>query len=67
MEGLSGFSDDMVMSLDEFRALGRNHMVGREALWQEMIDSRSAGDLAIWSIPQARPARPRARCTPTAA
>ncbi|RTM08667.1 MAG: long-chain fatty acid--CoA ligase, partial [Bradyrhizobiaceae bacterium] len=47
MEGLSGFSDDMVMSLDEFRALGRNHMVGREVLWQEMIDSRSAGDLAI--------------------
>ncbi|MGY4627902.1 AMP-dependent synthetase/ligase [Bradyrhizobium sp. USDA 4486] len=47
MEGLSGFSDDMVMSLDEFRALGRNHMVGREALWQEMIDSRSAGDLAV--------------------
>jgi long-chain acyl-CoA synthetase len=47
MEGLSGFSDDMVMSLDEFRALGRNHMVGREALWQEMIDSRSPGDLAV--------------------
>lgn len=47
MEGLSGFSDDMVMSLDEFRALGRNHMIGREALWQEMINSRSAGDLAI--------------------
>ncbi|MGT2502461.1 AMP-dependent synthetase/ligase [Bradyrhizobium guangxiense] len=47
MEGLSGFSDDMVMSLDEFRALGRNHLVGRELLWQEMIDSRSAGDLAI--------------------
>src|SRR5882762_9571520 len=47
MEGLSVFSDDMVMSLDEFRALGRNHMVGRETLWQEMINSRSAGDLAI--------------------
>lgn len=47
MEGLSGFSDDMVMSLDEFRALGRNHMAGREALWQEMIDSRSAEDLAV--------------------
>ena len=47
MEGLSGFSDDMVMSLDEFRALGRNHMAGREALWQEMVDSRSANDLAI--------------------
>ncbi|WLB53374.1 AMP-dependent synthetase/ligase [Bradyrhizobium japonicum] len=47
MEGLSGFFDDMVMSLDEFRALGRNHMVGREALWQELIDSRSADDLVI--------------------
>lgn len=47
MEGLTGFSDDMVMSLDEFRTLGRNHMVGREALWREMIDSRSAGDLAV--------------------
>lgn len=47
MEGLRGFSDDMVMSLDEFRALGRNHMVGREALWQEMINNPSAGDLAI--------------------
>ncbi|MGY8664477.1 AMP-dependent synthetase/ligase [Bradyrhizobium sp. UFLA05-109] len=47
MEGLSGFADDMVMSFDEFRALGRNHMVGREQLWQEMIDSRCASDLAI--------------------
>jgi len=47
MEGLSGFSDDMVISLDEFRALGRNHMIGREALWRELIDSRSAGDLAV--------------------
>src|SRR5437667_8614377 len=47
MEGLSGFSDDMVMSLDEFRALGRNHMLGGETLWQDMIDSRSAGDLAV--------------------
>jgi long-chain acyl-CoA synthetase len=47
MEGLSGFVDEMVMSLDEFRALGRNHMVGREARWQQMIDSRSADDLAV--------------------
>ncbi|GLR87170.1 AMP-dependent synthetase/ligase [Bradyrhizobium iriomotense] len=47
MEGLGGFVDDMVMSFDEFRALGRNHMVGREQLWQEMVDSRSANDLAI--------------------
>ena len=47
MEGLGGFSDDMVMSLDEFRALGRNHMVGRESLWQDMINCRSAADLAV--------------------
>ena len=47
MEGLSGFSDPMVMSLDEFMALGRNHMQGREALWDEMIGSRAADDLAI--------------------
>jgi len=47
MEGLSGFNDPMAMSLDEFRALGRNHMTGRETLWDEMIGSRSANDLAI--------------------
>jgi long-chain acyl-CoA synthetase len=47
MEGLSGFSDLMVMSLAEFMALGSNHMVGRETLWDEMIDSRGSGDLAI--------------------
>ena len=47
MEGLSGFSDPMVMSLAEFMALGSNHMVGREALWDEMIASRGADDLAI--------------------
>ena len=47
MEGLSGFSDPMVMSLAEFMALGRNHMQGREALWDEMLASRSADDLAI--------------------
>jgi long-chain acyl-CoA synthetase len=47
MEGLSGFSDPMVMSLAEFTALGRNHAQGREALWDEMIGSRNSGDLAI--------------------
>jgi long-chain acyl-CoA synthetase len=47
MEGLSGFSDPMVMSLAEFQALGRNHMVGNEALWRQMIDSRGKDDLAI--------------------
>ena len=47
MEGLSGFTDPMVLSLAEFTALGRNHGQGNEALWDEMIGSRSAGDLAI--------------------
>ncbi len=47
MEGLSGFSDPMVMSLAEFMALGRNHMLGREALWDEIVASRGANDLAI--------------------
>jgi len=47
MEGLHRFSDPMVMSLDEFMAMGRNHLQGRETLWDEMIASRGAGDLAI--------------------
>jgi long-chain acyl-CoA synthetase len=47
MEGLSGFSDPMVMSLDEFMALGRNAMTGREALWEEMVASRGPDDLAV--------------------
>jgi long-chain acyl-CoA synthetase len=47
MEGLSGFSDPMVMSLAEFTALGRNNAYGNEVLWDEMIGSRSSGDLAI--------------------
>src|SRR6202049_1915914 len=47
MEGLSGFSDPMMMSLAEFTALGSNHMVGRETLWEEMIASRGSGGLAI--------------------
>src|SRR4249919_4104026 len=47
MEGLSGFSDPMVMSLAEFMALGSNHIVDNELLWQEMINSRSGRDPAI--------------------
>ena len=47
MEGLSGFIDPMVLSLAEFMALGRNHEQGNEALWDEMIGSRTADDLAI--------------------
>jgi long-chain acyl-CoA synthetase len=47
MEGLSGFTDPMVLSLAEFMALGRNHSQDNEALWDEMIGSRTAADLAI--------------------
>jgi long-chain acyl-CoA synthetase len=47
MEGLTSFNDPMVLSLAEFMALGRNHAQGKEALWDEMIESRSASDLAI--------------------
>src|ERR1700731_3781475 len=47
MEGLSGFSDPMVLSLAEFMALGRNSIQGRGPLWDEMTASRGAGDLAI--------------------
>jgi long-chain acyl-CoA synthetase len=47
MEGLAGFIDPMVMSLAEFTALGRNHINDHAALWDEMIASRGAADLAI--------------------
>src|SRR6476646_8850662 len=47
MEGLSGFTDPMVLSLAEFVALGQNHRQGREALWDEMVGSRRSDDLAI--------------------
>src|SRR3954470_20946372 len=47
MEGLTSFSDPMVLSLAEFMALGANHIQDHEALWQEMIGSRGASDLAI--------------------
>src|ERR1700704_4433751 len=47
MEGLSGFSDPMVIWLAESMALGSNHIQGREALWDEMTASRSSDDLAI--------------------
>jgi long-chain acyl-CoA synthetase len=47
MEGLSAFSDPMVLSLAEFTALGRNASQGNEARWDAMIGSRSADDLAI--------------------
>jgi len=47
MEGLSAFSDPMLLSLDEFMALGRNASQGNEAQWDAMVGSRGADDLAI--------------------
>src|SRR5256714_89127 len=47
MEGLSAFSDPMVLSLAEFTALGRNASQGNEAQWDAMVGCRSADDLAI--------------------
>jgi long-chain acyl-CoA synthetase len=47
MEGLNAFSDPMVMSLAEFMALGSNHIQDHETLWDEMVASRDASDLAI--------------------
>ncbi|MEA2886454.1 MAG: long-chain acyl-CoA synthetase [Bradyrhizobium sp.] len=47
MEGLNAFSDPMVMSLAEFMALGSNHIQDHETLWDEVVASRSASDLAI--------------------
>ena len=67
MEGLTGFSDPMVMSLAEFTALGRNHIQGREELWAEMLAAAAPTISRSWSTPRARPGRPRAPCMPTAA
>jgi long-chain acyl-CoA synthetase len=47
MEGLAAFSDPMVLSLAEFMALGQNHRQGRAELWDEMVGSRTADDLAV--------------------
>jgi long-chain acyl-CoA synthetase len=47
MEGLNAFSDPMVMSLAKFMAVGSNHIQDDETLWDEMVASRSASDLAI--------------------
>src|SRR5437868_971532 len=47
MEGVSGFSDPMVLSLAEFTALGRNAGQGNEAQWDALVGSRGADDLAI--------------------
>src|SRR5581483_3030112 len=47
MEGLSGFSDAMVIPLAECMALGQRHRQGRELLWYATIATRGPNDLAI--------------------
>jgi long-chain acyl-CoA synthetase len=46
-EGLSHFSDPMVVSLENFIATGRARIAGREALLDEMLAARGIDDLAI--------------------
>ena len=47
MEGLRGFSDAQVMSLEELSALGRTHAREHPAEWEGRIAMPKAGDVAI--------------------
>jgi long-chain acyl-CoA synthetase len=47
MDGLSDFSDPMVMSLEQFLALGREFGKGKDALLEERLNSRGPKDLAV--------------------
>jgi long-chain acyl-CoA synthetase len=47
MEGLTSFADPMAISLDGLMKLGREHRPGREALFQELVEARTAEDVAI--------------------
>jgi UDP-N-acetylmuramyl tripeptide synthase len=47
MEGLRTFDDPMVVSLDEFMASGHNYGQGKDALFDELVASRTPDDLAI--------------------
>jgi long-chain acyl-CoA synthetase len=47
MEGLAAFNDPMAVSLDALTKLGRGHQAGREALFQELVDTRTSEDVAI--------------------
>src|SRR5437763_8008438 len=47
VEGLAGFNVPKVLSLAVFTALGRNRAEGKDALWDAMVGSRCADDLAI--------------------
>ncbi len=47
MEGLADFNDPMALSLDALMKLGREYRVSRDGLFQELVDARSADDVAI--------------------
>jgi long-chain acyl-CoA synthetase len=47
MEGLAGFADPMVMSLDRFMALGVDHDRANPELWEERLQQAKPDDLAI--------------------
>ena len=68
MEGLSGFTDPMVMSLAEFTG-DRDAITSMAARRCGTRWSQAAAPTISpsWSTPRAPPVRPRARCIPTAA
>jgi long-chain acyl-CoA synthetase len=47
MEGLTDFADPMVMPFDELLALGRDYDKANPGLWEKLVDSSKAEELAI--------------------
>ena len=47
MEGLRGFDDDQVMSLEQLYALGKKHAAAHPKLWEQRIALPNANDVAI--------------------
>jgi long-chain acyl-CoA synthetase len=47
MEGLADFSDPMVVSFEDFLAAGSQYGAGKDALFEERLNSRGPKDLAI--------------------
>lgn len=47
MEGLADFKDPMVMPFDELLALGREYDKANPGLWEKLVDSSKAEELAI--------------------
>jgi long-chain acyl-CoA synthetase len=47
MEGLADFTDPMVMSFDELLQLGRDYDKANPTLWEKLVDSSKAEELAL--------------------